>query len=84
MSIFSMFGSKKNGNKKNEQLTIEEKWKIDCESYKNENYKADIKEGQCYRCANRIKGNVLKCSKFDVIPKEIMYGKKKCKSREEI
>lgn len=79
MSIFSIFGSKKN-----KELTIEEKWKIDCESYKNENYKANIKTGQCYRCAYRIKGDVLKCSKFGIIPNEIMSGKKKCKSREEI
>ena len=49
------------------------------ESYKNANYNAKIEEGQCYRCANRVEGNTLRCSKLEVIPKEILYNKKKCK-----
>lgn len=76
MGLFDKFKKKKA-----EQLTIHEKWAIDCETYKDANYKARIEEGQCYKCANRIKGNTLKCSKFDVIPKEIMFNKKKCKNR---
>lgn len=81
MGFFDKFKNKKNTSDKNEPLTIYEKWAADVESYKNENYKAKIEEGQCRRCANRINGNTLKCLKFEVIPKEILSGKKKCKDR---
>lgn len=72
---------RKNNIDKKEQLSIHAKWNLDSESYKNSNYKVKVGEGQCYKCANRIKGNILKCSKFDNIPKEILLNKNKCKSR---
>ena len=81
MGLFDKFKNKINNNDKDEQLSIYEKWACDVESYKNANYKAKIEEGQCYRCVKRIKGNTLKCSKFEVIPNKILSNKKKCKER---
>ena len=69
---------KKNAKK---QLTIHEKWALDCESFKNPNYKVKIGEIQCYKCKNRIRTNTLKCSKFDEIESDILRDKKKCAFR---
>lgn len=79
MGLFDKLKKKKED--KNRQLTIHEKWAMDIDSYKNENYKAKIKEGPCCKCVYRVKGNALKCSKFDSIPKEIIFNQKKCESR---
>lgn len=62
-------------------FTLEEKWKIDSEQYNNPNYKAETGEIQCYKCINRIKGNSLKCSKYDNIPENIIFDKEKCEYR---
>lgn len=69
-----------NNNDNNEKpFSLADKWDIDSKHYKDPNYKAEIGETQCYRCSNRIKGNTLKCSKFDSIPIDILSGKEKCK-----
>lgn len=79
MNLFNIFKKKK---KVSEQLTIQEKWALDCESYNNSNFTVETGESQCYKCKNRIKGNSLKCSKFDNIDKDILFGKKQCSFRE--
>ena len=83
MSILSKLFNKNKKTENNKQLTIHEKWQIDCESYQNPNFKVKTGECQCYKCLNRIKGNTLKCSKFDIVPKEILFNKKECELRVE-
>lgn len=81
MSIFSIFSNNKKDN--NKQLTLEEKWNIDSESYNNPNYKAQTGETQCYNCIYMNKSNIFKCSKVGDVSKEILKGEVKCDYREE-
>ncbi len=76
--MFNIFKKKNNQNKKN-QLTLDEKWAIDAETYKNPNIKIKTGESQCYNCIHRIKGTTLKCEIFEGINKEIISGKNRCK-----
>lgn len=80
MSIFSIFNKNKKDNK---QLTLEEKWDIDSESYNNPNYKPQTGETQCYNCIYMNKSNIFKCPKVGDVSKEILKGEKKCEYREE-
>ena len=82
MSIFSIFN---NNNKKdnNKQLTLEEKWNIDSESYNNPDYKAQTGQTQCYNCIYMNKSNIFKCPKVGDVSKEILKGEVKCDYREE-
>lgn len=80
MSIFNIFNKNKKDNK---QLTLEEKWNIDSESYKNPNYKPQTGETQCYNCVYMNKSNIFKCPKVGDVSKEILKGEKKCEYREE-
>lgn len=82
MSVLSKLFNKKRED--NQQLTLHEKWEKDSESYNNPNYHVKTGENQCYRCANKIKGDALKCSKYESIPKEIILDKLKCDFRKEV
>lgn len=73
MSIFSIFNKNKKDNK---QLTLEEKWDIDSESYNNPNYKPQTGETQCYNCVYMNKSNIFKCPKVGDVSKEILKGEK--------
>ena len=88
MKLFSLL--KKNKNKDNKdnknkdknqnsrQLSLIERWRIDCESYANPNYKPKIGMCQCCNCKNKINNNPLTCSKFEDIPSDILNNKKEC------
>lgn len=66
---------------KNRNLTLQERWAMDCESYKDPNYNVETGKSQCYKCGNRIKDSVLKCSKFQNVSKEILFNVKECEFR---
>lgn len=81
MNIFNIFNRNEKDN--NKQVTLEEKWSIDSESYNNPNYKPSIGETQCCNCVYMNKSNILKCPKVGDVSKEILKDEKKCKYREE-
>ncbi len=78
MNILSRMFKK---DKKEKNLTLQEKWELDLKASQDPNYKVKTGEIQCYKCLNRIKTNTLKCSKYDIIPKEIIQDKIECKYR---
>lgn len=81
MSIFSIFNKNKKDN--NKQLTLEEKWSIDSESYNNLNYKPQTIETQCYNCVYMNKSNIFKCHKVGDVSKKILKSEIKCDYHEE-
>lgn len=67
------------------RLSIEEKWKIDAESY-DEGAKFMMKYPQCEGCLHYVKGDALHCKKYidDRKPKEVLLAQKECISFEPI
>lgn len=65
------------------QLSIEEKWKIDAESYDN-GAKFMMKYPQCEGCLHYVKGDALHCKKYvaDRKPKKVLLAQKECFSFE--
>lgn len=61
------------------QLTIEEKWKLDAETYDNG---ADVKTKypQCESCSYYVKGDALHCKKYveERKPREVLLAQKEC------
>ena len=57
MNIFNIFNRNEKDN--NKQVTLEEKWSIDSESYNNLNYKHLTGETQCYNCVYMNKINII-------------------------
>lgn len=80
MSIWYIF---KKNKKKDKQLSLSDKWKIDSEFYDNNPNSVKTGESQCYRCVYFNKNNPLFCSKVGEISKDIIFGDKDCKFREE-
>lgn len=76
MSFFGLLRKSKSKN-----LTLEEKWNLDIESYKNPNYQAKIGEKQCYKCVYKRIENGLHCEKFGEIPKDILFNSRQCELR---
>lgn len=72
MNIFNIFNRNEKDN--NKQVTLEEKWSIDSESYNNPNYKSQIGETQCCNCVYMNKNNIFKYPKVGDVSKEILKG----------
>ena len=68
-------------NNRVRQLSILEKWEIDCESYKDPNYKVKTWEIQCYKCKYKKIEKGLHCEKLSKIPTDILLDKKSCEFR---
>ena len=76
MKLFNIF------KKNDKQLTLEEKWNIDIEFYKNHpDYKVKTSECQCYRCVYKNVNNGLHCDKIGKISKDILFDEVNCKYR---
>lgn len=61
------------------QLTIEEKWKIDAETYDN-GAKVKTKYPQCENCSHCVKGDAFYCKKYvdERKPREVLLAQKEC------
>jgi len=61
------------------QLTMNEKWKVDAEAYDN-GAKVTTKYPQCDSCLYRVKGDALYCKKYvaERKPKEVLFAQKEC------